>query len=359
MSHELRAPMNSEIGFSKLLKREDLEREEVLQYLSIIENNSNQLISLIDDIVDVAKIEANELKLHISEFRLDKFLSELELTYKNTLKMFERENLIVINDNKDLDGFVLSSDEFRLKQVIMNLINNSIKYSYEGEIHYVFECGDDYLKFYVSDEGIGIPEEKREQVMKSFQRIDEDQSKGAGFGLSISKGIVELLGGEIYFDKERKIGTKIFFTIPNNGYSGEVLDYNKEEEMKNIDDYDLSGKKRLIVDDESMIHEFYSVFFSKTNLEIDNSYSGKDAIEKASKKNYDLILMDIKMPKMSGVDAMKQIKINGFPNKIVAQTALALQEDKPKFLDAGFDYYLSKPIDEDVMCKIIEEAILN
>ncbi len=219
MSHEIRTPMNGIIGFADLLNDPELEAEERSRYLKIINDNCSQLLNLMDDIVDISRIEANELKLQESRFSLIHLMHEIRdfyLTYRRNLHREKIEiRMVVPNEHHNP---VVEADQFRLRQVISNLINNSLKFTHEGFVEFGYRpIQNNWIHFYVKDTGIGIPAEKQQLVFERFRQSDESLTRkygGSGLGLSISRGLVQLLGGDIWLESEVGRGSNFQFRVP-------------------------------------------------------------------------------------------------------------------------------------------------
>lgn len=217
MSHEIRTPMNGVIGFSELLKNEDLTIEDRRQYLDIIDGNSMQLLSLIDDILDVAKIESGDLRIMKGPVSPAKIIRDLELNYKQIKKHGKSDiqfKVALPPQHEDLEIF---TDGQRLRQVISNLLNNALKFSERGTIEFGFRIKNDRLDFFVKDEGIGIDPEKTEEIFERFKQVNYSTNLhfgGTGLGLAICRGIVKLLGGDITVQSELGKGSEFSFSIP-------------------------------------------------------------------------------------------------------------------------------------------------
>ncbi len=346
MSHEIRTPMNSVLGFSELLKNNNISQEDRLKYLEIIDSNSKQLLNLIDDIIDVAKIESNEIKMIYKECHVPKLVNHLEISYNELKKAKDKNNItfktVIPNEYKDL---MIITDPQRLEQVLSNLLNNALKFSENGEISFGFEVDQGYLKFFVKDQGIGIQKSKQVEIFERFKQINyENNAKygGTGLGLAICKGIITLLGGYISVNSKYKVGTLFEFTIP----------LKSAKENKNIKKIDapksndfLKSKTILIAEDDPLIRLLFQIVLKNTGAKVLFAETGKVAVDTyKNNPNIDVVLLDIRMPQMNGISAMDKILKMNAKAKIIMQTAYAMPEEKEKCFNKGCVDFLSKPV---------------
>ena len=349
MSHEIRTPMNAIIGFSDLLNDPDITQEQRQELISHINKNSDTLLYLIDDIIDVAKIEAGQLTINKTECNINQILSDVYESFLETNDLKEKQQLqFLIKKGIQTDNFTIHTDPYRLKQIITNLVSNSLKYTDKGsiELGYFVKSNNDfsYLEFYVSDTGIGIPAENHNDIFERFNKLENSKTKlyrGTGLGLTITKNLVEMLGGKIWVESEPNKGSKFYFTIPVEEFKGR---FNFEKEPLDDTYRNWSDKKILIAEDEDSNFRVLQIILRRTNIQIIRAFNGIQAIDLCKSGDIDLVLMDIKMPVMNGIDATIEIKKIRPKLPIIAQTAFAMTEDRKLSLNAGCIDYLSKPI---------------
>lgn len=345
MSHEIRTPVNGIVGFAQLLKDENFTREEQKEFYDIIEMNSNQLLQIINDIIDISKIEADQLIISPSSFSLNNLVDKLCNTYKLLLKQRNKGHITLkvhkeLEDKKD----TIITDKSRLKQIFNNLLDNAIKFTDEGEIEFGYKIQkDEKLVFFVKDTGIGIPGDKQNIIFDHFRRAHETMSEkygGTGLGLSISKRLVKLLKGQIWFETEENQGTEFFFTISTpRKYKSQSQELEANINVK------WYGYKILVIEDDLSSQRFIKEALKSTGAETIILDNGKKAINYLKEnKTPDVVLLDIKLPDYSGFDVIKKIK-NIYPDlPIIAATAYAMESDKKRALKKGFDDYISKPL---------------
>jgi hypothetical protein len=366
MSHEIRTPMNGILGFSDLLRTPNLSGEKQQKYIKIIEKSGKRMLNIIDDIVDISKIEAGLMNVDIKKSNVNEqieyiytfFKPEVEakgmqLFFKNTLPAKEA---------------TIYTDREKLFSILTNLIKNAIKYTIEGSIEfgYVLKMGSEFidqsrnaeLEFFVKDTGIGIPKDRREAVFERFIQadiMDTMARQGAGLGLSISKAYVEMLGGKIWVESEEGIGSTFYFTLPYNAalkekkieIAPEVPD-NTKNRIKNL--------KILITEDDEASEMILSINVSEFSNEIIKARTGTEAVEICrNNPDTDLILMDIQMPVMNGYEATRQIRQFNKDVIIIAQTAFGLSGDREKTIEAGCNDYIAKPINRDELLALIQK----
>lgn len=227
MSHEIRTPMNAILGFSSLLENETLTHEVRKEYLGIIQSSGNQLLKLIEDIIDIAKIEAGEINIETAPVQINHLLKELWLMFSKSIEEKNKAIELYVFCESDYHHFAVLSDYYRLKQVLSNLIGNAVKFTHAGNIDFGYSVFNETIQFYVKDTGIGIPKSMHDKIFDRFRQVGVIQNEGAGLGLSITKGIVKLLGGHIWLTSEEGKGTTFYFTIPYK----KVIVSNDEEIM--------------------------------------------------------------------------------------------------------------------------------
>tara|TARA_R100000027_G_scaffold65887_2_gene60952 strand:- start:4967 stop:9358 length:4392 start_codon:yes stop_codon:yes gene_type:complete len=346
MSHEIRTPLNGLVGFADLLRDDSLDPVEKNRYLDIIMGCSDQLLNLIDDILDLSKIEAGELKLDLRKCDLYKMIRESHDTFSNQRIVKEKEDInLKISVPEDERTITVLSDPLRLQQVLSNLLSNALKFSDEGTIEFGYHKAGDFIEFFVKDDGIGISEERLNLVFERFEHINGSEKKyeGTGLGLSVSKGIVELLEGDIKVESTFGQGSTFTFRIPDNRIESPE---EKPAEPAASEAQSLTDLKLLIVEDENVNIIYYNALFTKMGFDFTIVENGLEAVELVkTNSHFDVILMDIQMPVMGGELATKEILSINPDAKIIAQTAYAMADDEKKYLQMGFTDYISKPID--------------
>jgi len=344
ISHEIRTPLNSIVGFSRLLIEPDATTEERDRYAEIVNLNSDQLLAIISDIIQIATIEAGQEKIHEKEIDLNSVCSLINSQFSANAKK-QNVSLVCTGPVSGHEMHIIT-DGTKLVQVFNNLIGNALKFTKQGTISYGCELVGNYLKFFVEDTGIGIAPEMHEEIFKRFRQVESTVTRkfgGSGLGLAISKANIELLGGTIWVESEIGKGAKFCFTIPYKP-SRPVL---KKENitMEQPKNKKTSNLKILITEDEKDIDTYLSLVLRNLGTEILHTANGIDAVEICRQNmDIDLILMDIKMPEMNGYEATKEIRKFNKDVIIIAQTAYALVGDREKALQAGCNDYISKPI---------------
>ena len=358
MSHEIRTPLNAIVGFSNILAEEELSAEERKQYVSIINSSNESLLRLVNDILDVSMIESDQLKIETKECDLSKIMTELEETYLLKLKANNIPSIKIVNSSPDESYFVTTDCE-RLRQVLINLMDNAIKYTEEGFVEIGYEVEKRDLLFYVKDTGIGIKPSHLEYLFDRFYKIEDDNTKlyrGTGIGLYLTKKIANLLGGNIWVDSKFGKGSHFYFTIPKTGYKVGKKDIKTSKEQVNEDVIKMPKEKvkLLIVEDQLSNQEYYRAILSDSPYKIIPAMNGLEGVE-AFKQNPDvkLILMDIKMPVMDGFEALKEIRKIDKNVTVIALTAHAMTTDKQLCFNAGFDGYFAKPLNKNQLLKEI------
>lgn len=361
MSHEIRTPMNGILGFAQLLKDED-SPEKRDRYIDIIYHNGMMLVNLIDDIIDLSKIDAGQLTINPVECNLDNLMFEV-YTFFNEIKFKQEKehiNIRLLNLNDD-ESNILHTDTQRLRQVLVNLIGNALKFTEKGSVEfgYIINSGKNNIEFFVRDTGIGIPKDKQDIIFDRFRQVQEGSTRkygGTGIGLYISKHIIELLGGDIWFESEVGQGTTFHFTLPyqesKNTSDGSVIFKTKSPH------YNWSGKTILIAEDIETNYKYLSTILSDTKANILWVRNGEEAINQVMNGSpIDLILMDIQMPIIDGYEATLRIR-EKFPDlPIIAQTAYALPHDNLKCFEVGCNDYVSKPINAHLLKKKIDDLL--
>ncbi|APD06274.1 histidine kinase [Flavobacteriaceae bacterium UJ101] len=357
MSHEIRTPLNAIIGFANQLTT-FYENDTIYQkYIRIVKNSGEHLLNLINDVLEISKIEANQLTITQSPFYINELMNEIYemfLEYKSNLEKNDVELVLKKDEEYDL---IISSDETKLRQVLTNLVNNAIKFTFEGfiEIGYEVNQKEKEILFYVKDTGVGIPDKQKETIFKRFlqsdQTIDENE-KGTGLGLEISQAIIHALGGEIWVESEINIGSTFYFTIPLVEVEG--LSKKDAKEKKNVK---LSPKKILIAEDSDVNFLLLKLYLTDGNHEIIRVTNGIDAIEKMREgHDIELILMDVRMPKLNGWEAIKEIRTFNTIVPIIVQTANSFDSDLEESMKVGATDFISKPIMKEELLKKLNKV---
>ena len=356
MSHEIRTPMNGILGFSNLLKEPHLSGEEQQEYIKIIEKSGARMLNIINDIVDISKIETGQIEVSIKETNIHE---QIEFVLNFFKPDVEKKGIQLLSaHDMPLNGCQIRTDREKLYAILINLANNAIKHTQKGSVEIGVEKKDGSLEFFVKDTGKGIPEDQREIIFERFRQGNDLITKpfeGTGLGLSISKAYVEMLGGKIWLESELGKGSTFYFTLPRNLQS--------EAEIIRKDSLwgpgvNTQGRnlKILIVEDDDV-----SVFFLAKALkgfysEILTAGTGVEAVKVCrNNPDLDLVLMDVRMPGMDGYTAIRQIRQFNKDLIIIAQTAFGLCGDKHKAMEAGCNDYLAKPIIKEELLSLIKK----
>ena len=356
MSHEIRTPMNGILGFADLLKSADYSSEKQATFIGIIQQSGNRMLGTINNIIDVSKLESGLEKTQITEVNIKSIMTELmnffsPEAFRKGLKLTLKEGISTLPQS-------FYTDEYKLNSILTNLIKNALKFTKAGLVEIKYSIEDTMAEFWITDTGIGIPQSKLASVFDQFVQADFSHSngfEGSGLGLSISQGYVKLLNGEIRLESEQNKGSTFYVRIPNN-LSKIISSIENEQSSVSIQPI-LTKYKILIAEDDETSFYFLKEVLKDIADDIIHAKDGIEAVEMAKKhSDTDIILMDIKMPKLNGFEATKQIRSFNTKVFIIAQTAYAQDSYKAKVSEAGCDAYISKPIDKQKLLDIISKC---
>lgn len=353
MSHEIRTPMNAIIGFSTLLSDPSITDEERQEFIRIIKERGNDLMRIMDDIIDIAKIEAGQVKIEIRECQVSKLLSSVYTTMNELRKKHLKTNVeLKFKPFAPDHEFTIMTDGNRLRQVMTNLIENAFKFTEKGSVEFGYTFKTDeklgpLIEFFVKDTGIGIPADKHHLIFERFRQADDSNTRkygGTGLGLTICKNLMSLLNGDIRLESAEGKGTAFFVTLPLT--SAPSSDAPKPD-ARPLPEYagQLKNKTMLVVEDEESNYFLLERILKRTNANVVWAKNGIESIEMVSGGKIDLVLMDVRMPVMDGYEATAEIRKFNKVIPIIAQTAYALKGEKERSITAGCDGYISKPID--------------
>lgn len=365
MSHEIRTPLNAIVGFSSFFSDPDLRDEDKAKYAEIIKSHSYELLDIINNVLDMARIESGNANVVKRQVMLNDILDKMEQNFRLKLSQNKNANLQLICEKPlpfDQSGLITDADI--VKKIFSNLIDNALKFTESGTIRFGYHIPDNLvLTCYVSDTGIGISMENQELIFENFRQATiKDPQKlygGTGLGLPICKGYLKLLGGKIWVESVPGKGSVFYFNIPYEQFSAEkTRPIQKFDKGPNEAVNNWAGKKFLLVEDDHTNMELLSIFLKQTQAELIFAYNGKEVRQQYDKLDtFDLVLLDIKLPDTSGWDLAREIKSirPGLP--IIAQTAFTQSSDKMKSEEVGCDGHISKPFRKEELFQIITKLL--
>ncbi len=364
MSHEIRTPMNGIMGFSELLDQPGLTQEKQIYYTRIIRNSSSQLLHIIDDILEISTLSIKQAKVDIDAFCLNDFLMELFSIFN--LKASERKIPIYLTKGLPDNYSSIKTDKSKLSKILMNLIDNAIKYTNSGFIEIGYTCDKQDLQLYVRDTGIGIDPKNQTIIFERFTQEEKEISKkfgGLGLGLSIARENAELIGGTITLESKKGEGSTFYLNIPNSVRTGQYapdIDVGPDISVK---DEKTPGYRILVAEDEEVNYLYIETVLKDMPgavIEIIHARNGQEAVQIfKDDTSIDLVLMDIKMPVMNGLDATSIIKELRPGTPVIAQTAYSTKVDKQKAIDAGCADFITKPIDRLELIELINKYLIK
>ena len=354
ISHEIRTPMNGIMGFTSLLKDTEISGEERQSYLDVIMISGKRMLNTLNDLMDISMLETDQVKINICDTNINEELIILHDFFK--LEVEKKGMSISYSTELQHNDAIIKTDREKFYAVLSNLIKNAIKYSHKGSINFGYTIKNEFIEIFVEDTGIGIPENRINAIFDRFVQADIEDVKvyeGTGLGLSISKAYAELLGGNIWVDSVVNKGSRFYFTIPFDNVTTEdssftplIIERTSQEITKKL--------SILIVEDEEIARDYLGIILELSGANLLYAKNGVEAVEiNKNNPNIDVILMDIKMPLMSGYEATKIIRETNKEVIIIAQTAYALAGDKEKAIEAGCSDYISKPIDREKLLDMI------
>jgi PAS domain S-box-containing protein len=355
MSHEIRTPLNGIIGFSTLLQDEDISKDEIKEFTNLIKNSGSRLIEIVNNVLDISKIETGQIEIKKKTFSVNLLMSNLYSFFMPTVNAKGLKfNYHTFQDDITT---IINSDESKLNQILTNLLFNAIKFTNVGSIDFGYEIYENNLLFYVKDTGIGIPKDFHERIFERFMQAELSISRsyeGAGLGLAICKGLVELLGGRMWLESELKKGSTFFFTLPY--FPNSLINEITKETNKNYTFLKVS--KILIAEDDYVSFRYLKRLLKRDDIIILYAENGEQAVNFVrNTPDIDLILMDIRMPVMDGMEATRQIKRLKPDLPVIAQTAYAFNTERDMILSIGCDDYISKPVEPELLLNLIKKYI--
>lgn len=356
VSHEVRTPMNGIMGFSELLGEEGLSTEQRLKYINIVTRSCNQLLSIIDDILEISRLETNQAQVNIESFDLNALLKEIYSIFEIQSKKAQIYFSLHL-DSKNEELFI-SSDKTKLSSIINNLVGNAFKFTNEGFVSFGYTIKNGQIELYISDSGVGIAKEKIKSIFGRFEQEEKEislKAGGLGLGLPISLENAKLLNGDLTVESEKGVGSTFYLKIPFTQIKQK--ESGNEQIQQKIEEKEL--KTILIAEDEEVNFLYIEALLSNnSNFEILHAINGQIAIDLFKENtNIDLVLMDLKMPVLNGFEAALKIKTINPKVPIIALTAYSTIEDRKKSFDCGCVDFMSKPFEKEKFYLLLDKYL--
>jgi signal transduction histidine kinase/CheY-like chemotaxis protein len=355
MSHEIRTPMNAIVGFSSLLRDRNLSTTEKEEMIDIITSNSKYLLELLNDVLDISKIQASQMELNPYNVDLSELMNELFEIF--TIEAERKKLELVLSINKIPKNFLIKIDRHRVKQVLINLIMNAIKFTHSGSVEFGIYDIEKEIVFFIKDTGIGISKSTGNSIFERFLKI-EDKTRfygGTGLGLTICRSLAELWGGRIWYESEQDKGSTFYFSHPILIDTIKPILKTNQQSRTNMPE--LTGKIILIAEDQENNYKLLEAYLTKTNATIIWVKNGNEAINFVKNNYVDLVLMDIKMPDVDGIIATRHIKQLKPDLHVIAQTAYAFEDEIVEYMESGISAYLVKPIQKNDLLQAINKYL--
>lgn len=361
ISHEIRTPLNSVVGFSNLLLTDGITKETREEYIEHINHNSEKLLQIIGDIIDLSRLESSQIEITYEETSLSSIVNEIIEDARQVIRRNEKSIILNVKNHFEDNGDLIFTDRIWLKRVLNHLMDNAVKFTLDGSIEFAYMRENDNIVFKIKDTGIGINKENLGRIFEQFrQEVDGHHRpfEGLGIGLTLAKEVVERMGGKIFVQSEKGIGSEFSFSIPYRpagSTKAKITALINDQISKPID---WSSKKCLLVDDNKDVLIYLNRILLDTGVTIVTARSGFEAIEIIkSTPDIDVVLLDMQMPEMNGIEATREIRKIRKNIPIIAQTAFIFEDDKDIILEAGCDACLIKPIRKDHLLTVMSSFV--
>jgi PAS domain S-box-containing protein len=361
ISHEIRTPLNSVVGFSNLLLANDIPNSVKEEYIENINHNSEKLLQIIGDIIDLSRLESSQIEITYEEASLSSIVNEIIEEARQVIRRNEKSIILNVKNHFEDNGDLIFTDRIWLKRVLNHLMDNAIKFTLDGSVEFSYSRENDNILFKITDTGIGINKENLGRIFEEFrQEIDGHHRpfEGLGIGLTLAKEVIERMGGKIFVQSEKGIGSEFSFSIPFRPAGSTKSKFKSLSNDQSITTINWSSRKCLLVDDNKDVLIYLNRILLDTGVTILMARSGFEAIEIIKNTpDIDVVLLDMQMPEMNGIEATKEIRKirNNLP--IIAQTAFIFEDDKDIILEAGCDACLIKPIRKDHLLTVMSSFV--